>query len=102
MSQQVSRGVLVGAGFFARFQAEAWQRIPTAKLTAVADSVPGKARQFADEFGIPRAFESAEEMFDLLRRLNAEGSTVLYVTHDMELASKASRIVTIRDGVVAA
>jgi putative ABC transport system ATP-binding protein len=44
---------------------------------------------------------SAAEMFDLLRRLNAEGSTVLYVTHDMELASKASRIVTIRDGVVA-
>ena len=45
---------------------------------------------------------SAAEMFDLLRRLNAEGSTVLYVTHDMELASKADRIVTIRDGVVAA
>jgi putative ABC transport system ATP-binding protein len=44
---------------------------------------------------------SAAEMFDLLRRLNAEGSTVLYVTHDMDLASKASRIVTIRDGVVA-
>ncbi len=45
---------------------------------------------------------SAAEMFDLLRRVNAEGSTVLYVTHDMELASKADRIVTIRDGVVAA
>jgi macrolide transport system ATP-binding/permease protein len=39
-------------------------------------------------------------MFELLHRLNAEGSTVLYVTHDMELASRARRIVTIRDGVV--
>jgi putative ABC transport system ATP-binding protein len=45
---------------------------------------------------------TAGEMFDLLARLNAEGSTVLYVTHDMELASRAHRIVTIRDGVVAA
>jgi putative ABC transport system ATP-binding protein len=45
--------------------------------------------------------QTAAEMFDLLRRLNAEGSTVLYVTHDLELASRARRIVTIRDGVVA-
>jgi D-apiose dehydrogenase len=58
------RGVLVGAGFFARFQAEAWKRIPAAEIVAVADSVPGKARTFADEFGIPRAFESVEEGLD--------------------------------------
>ncbi len=45
---------------------------------------------------------SAAEMFDLLLRLNAEGSTILYVTHDLELAARAQRTVTIRDGVVAA
>jgi putative ABC transport system ATP-binding protein len=45
---------------------------------------------------------TAAEMFDLLHRLNAEGSTILYVTHDRELAAKAHRTVTIRDGVVAA
>jgi putative ABC transport system ATP-binding protein len=45
---------------------------------------------------------SAAEMFDLLARLNAEGSTILYVTHDLELAARAQRTVTIRDGVVAA
>ena len=45
---------------------------------------------------------TAAEMFDLLERLNAEGSTILYVTHDRELAAKAHRTVTIRDGVVAA
>jgi putative ABC transport system ATP-binding protein len=44
---------------------------------------------------------TAAEMFDLLLRLNAEGSTILYVTHDQELAARAHRIVTIRDGVVA-
>ena len=45
---------------------------------------------------------TAAEMFDLLQRLNAEGSTILYVTHDLELAARAHRTVTIRDGVVAA
>jgi putative ABC transport system ATP-binding protein len=45
---------------------------------------------------------TAAEMFDLLQRLNGEGSTVMYVTHDLELASRAHRVVTIRDGVVAA
>jgi putative ABC transport system ATP-binding protein len=43
---------------------------------------------------------TAAEMFDLLARLNAAGSTVLYVTHDPGLAAKAGRIITIRDGVV--
>ena len=45
---------------------------------------------------------TADEMFDLLRRLNSEGKTVLYVTHDRELAGRADRVVTIRDGVVVA
>ena len=45
---------------------------------------------------------AAADMFDLLARLNAEGSTILYVTHDLELAARAQRTVTIRDGVVAA
>jgi len=45
---------------------------------------------------------TAAEMFELLERLNAEGSTILYVTHDRELAAQAHRTVTIRDGVVAA
>ena len=45
---------------------------------------------------------TAAEMFDLLSRLNGDGSTILYVTHDRELAARARRTVTIRDGVVAA
>jgi putative ABC transport system ATP-binding protein len=44
---------------------------------------------------------TAREMFDLLERLNAGGMTVLYVTHDRELAARARRRVTIRDGRVA-
>ena len=75
--------VLIGAGYFARFQAEAWKRMegrlssPPAETTpqsaagksplqiaAVADSVPGKARAFADKFGIARAYERVDEMIE--------------------------------------
>jgi len=45
---------------------------------------------------------TADEMFQLLARLNAEGKTVLFVTHDRELARRAHRVVTIRDGAVVA
>jgi putative ABC transport system ATP-binding protein len=44
--------------------------------------------------------QTAAEMFELLQRLNDEGKTVLYVTHDLELAARAGRVVTIRDGLV--
>jgi putative ABC transport system ATP-binding protein len=44
---------------------------------------------------------TADEMFELFERLNGEGKTILYVTHDGELARRAHRVVTIRDGVVA-
>lgn len=42
--------------------------------------------------------ETALQMFDLLAALNADGMTVLYVTHDPELATRAHRTVAIRDG----
>ena len=45
---------------------------------------------------------TAGQMFELLARLNDEGKTVLYVTHDRELAGRAGRVVTIRDGLVVA
>ena len=34
---------------------------------------------------------TAVDMFELLARLNAEGKTILYVTHDMSLAERAHR-----------
>jgi putative ABC transport system ATP-binding protein len=43
---------------------------------------------------------TAAEMFDLFKRLNNEGKTVVYVTHDLDLANRANRIISIRDGVV--
>ena len=43
---------------------------------------------------------TAAEMFELLERLNREGKTILFVTHDRELAARAPRMVEIRDGRV--
>ena len=43
---------------------------------------------------------TAAEMFELLQRLNDEGKTILFVTHDRDLAARAGRVVEIRDGVV--
>ena len=43
---------------------------------------------------------TAADMFELLERLNAEGKTILFVTHDRELASRAGRVIEVRDGRV--
>jgi putative ABC transport system ATP-binding protein len=40
------------------------------------------------------------EIMHLLKELNDEGSTILMVTHDMNIARYASRIYTIRDGLL--
>jgi putative ABC transport system ATP-binding protein len=45
---------------------------------------------------------TATDMFQLLEDLNQEGKTILFVTHDRELAVRAPRVVEIRDGVVVA
>jgi putative ABC transport system ATP-binding protein len=44
--------------------------------------------------------ERAQDMFDLLKGLNGNGTTVVYVTHDQALAGLASRIVSVRDGLI--
>ena len=42
----------------------------------------------------------ARDMFELLKGLNGNGATVVYVTHDQALAGLASRIVSVRDGLI--
>ena len=40
----------------------------------------------------------AREVMELLERLNADGATIVMVTHDPELAARAQRNVHIVDG----
>ncbi len=62
--QDTLKGVMIGAGYFAQFQAEAWRRIPCVKITAVADVEPEKARKFAERWQIARPYSDVEQMFE--------------------------------------
>ncbi len=46
--------------------------------------------------------KSGEDILDLFRELKADGTTLIMVTHDMEVAAKAERIVEVRDGRIVA
>lgn len=41
---------------------------------------------------------SGEQVMELFSQLNAEGVTIVMITHELEIAQHAQRIVTIRDG----
>jgi putative ABC transport system ATP-binding protein len=40
------------------------------------------------------------EMIALFERLNADGTTIIVVTHDEDLAQAARRVIHMRDGVI--
>jgi len=58
------KGVMIGAGYFAQFQAEAWRRAKGARIVAVADAAPGRAEEFAERWGIARAYSDIAEMIE--------------------------------------
>ena len=43
---------------------------------------------------------SAEELLDIFRHINQSGQTILMVTHSIKAASKAGRVLFIKDGEV--
>jgi len=58
------KGVCVGAGYFSRFQYEAWSRIKEVKIVALCNRNESKGRIMADEFGIPEVYSSLPEMLE--------------------------------------
>jgi putative ABC transport system ATP-binding protein len=44
--------------------------------------------------------KTGEEVMALFQELNQQGMTLIVVTHDMDIASQAQRIITLRDGQV--
>ena len=53
---------LIGCGFWAQTQLNAWQEIEDVKLAAVCDIDAAKAEQTAKTFSAPRFYTNAEEM----------------------------------------
>lgn len=65
MSKTVKVG-LIGAGFVTDLHAFSLQKyVPNAEIVAVASPTPGKAARFAQERGIPHAFENYRDLLAL-------------------------------------
>src|SRR5262245_54015034 len=61
------RGAAIGAGYFSRFQYEAWSRIPEVDIVACCDKVESKAQEITRNYDIPRAWTDWREMIDTER-----------------------------------
>lgn len=55
---------------------------------------------FADEPTGNLDTKSGAEIMAIFRRLNEKGNTIIMVTHELELAQNASRVLHIRDGMI--
>jgi predicted dehydrogenase len=48
------KAIVVGAGYFSRFQYEAWSRLPEVKVVAAVNRTVSKLEAFEKEFNLPR------------------------------------------------
>jgi putative ABC transport system ATP-binding protein len=68
---------------------------------AIARALVGRPSiVFADEPTGNLDTRSGNQIIGLLRELNAEGTTILVITHDLEVAASLPRRVHIRDGAI--
>jgi predicted dehydrogenase len=58
------KAVAMGAGYFSRFQYEAWTRIPEVQVTAIYNRTEAKAREMMAAYGIPRYYSDWREMIE--------------------------------------
>jgi putative ABC transport system ATP-binding protein len=69
--------------------------------TAIARAIAGRpAVVFADEPTGNLDSRTGAEIVELLRELNADGSTIVVITHDAELARSFPRRIHVRDGAI--
>jgi len=58
------KGVIVGAGYFSQFHGDAWSRMDTVEIKAIADKDIQKARLYAKNFKIPGVYADLETMLE--------------------------------------
>jgi predicted dehydrogenase len=58
------KGAAMGAGYFSRFQYEAWTRIPEVEMAAIYNRTEDKARAMMAQYGVPRYYGDWRDMID--------------------------------------
>lgn len=58
------KGVALGAGYFSRFQYEAWSRIPEVEIAAIYNRTEDKARGMMATYGVSRYYGDWRQMID--------------------------------------
>jgi predicted dehydrogenase len=56
------KGVAIGAGYFSKFQYEAWTRIPEVEITALCNSNIGRAEVIMKGYGVKNHYTDYKEM----------------------------------------
>ena len=57
-------GVGIGAGYFSKYQYEAWSRMPDVEMVALCNRKVEKGIALMEEYGIPRHYTDYREMID--------------------------------------
>jgi D-apiose dehydrogenase len=57
------RFAVIGVGYWASLQIQAWSEVKGAKLVAICNRTVSTAREFASKYNIPNVYGDAEEMF---------------------------------------
>ena len=58
------KGALIGCGYIANYQMEAWKKIPEVDMVAVCDLVEEKAREMAAKFGVGQTYIDYRKLLD--------------------------------------
>ena len=56
------KGVAIGAGYFSKFQYEAWTRIPEVEITALCNSNKERAKSIMEPYGVKNHYTDYKEM----------------------------------------
>ncbi|MCZ8517155.1 ABC transporter ATP-binding protein [Paenibacillus filicis] len=71
------------------------QRVAIARALAIGPSL-----LLADEPTGALDSKTGEEVLELVQNLHRQGNTIVLITHDHHIAESASRVVSIRDGII--